>query len=104
MLIAAIISFLRMQVQLFWKRRREVALRITHGAKRRQVFRLLFSEVILVAGMSVVMAMLIGNWAETFIYTQFADVVARGGTCIRDIPLYCLYTGRLLLLVCGLTI
>ena len=103
-LIAAIIGFLRMQVQLFWMRRREVALRITHGAKRWQLFWLLFSEIILVVGMAVVMAMLIGSWVETFLYTQFATIAANEAICIRDIPLYCLYTGGLLLLVCGLTI
>ena len=103
-LIAAIIGFLRMQVQLFWMRRREVALRITHGAKRWQLFWLLFSEIILVVGMAVVMAMLIGSWVETFIYTQFATFAANEEICIRDIPLDCLYTGGLLLLVCGLTI
>ena len=44
-LFAALSGFMRMQVQLFWMRRREVHLRMVHGAKRKSLMRTLATEV-----------------------------------------------------------
>ena len=103
-LIAAIIGFLRMQVQLFWMRRREVSLRITHGAKRWQLFRLLFTEVVLVVTLSVAVAMLMGSWVEYFVYENFADLMNDAPFSIQNLVLYSLCIGILLFLLCGLII
>lgn len=46
-LAAALIGFLKMQLQLFRMRQREVALRRVHGASRRSIFRLFACETLL---------------------------------------------------------
>lgn len=103
-LIASIIGFLRMQIQIFWSRRREVSLRITNGAKRMQIFWLFISEVLIVITIAVVAAMLMGNWLENFMYTHFSAFLAEGGLSIHYLSQYSFYTGLLLLVVCALVI
>lgn len=103
-LLAAIVGFLRMQVQLFWMRRREVSLRMVNGAKRRQLFRLLFTEVFLVVCMSVAVALMMGVWTEDFICTRLADVLNSAEFGISGFTHYGLHIGGLLLLVCALVI
>ncbi|MGM9673907.1 MAG: ABC transporter permease, partial [Bacteroidaceae bacterium] len=103
-LIAALIGFLRMQVQLFWMRRREIALRTTHGARRGQLFRLLLTEVLLVVLSSVAVAMLMGSWVEHFLYTRLYSVMSDMSFLIHNLAAYSLHAGALLLVVCGLTI
>ena len=63
-LFAAIIGFLRMQIQLIMSRHREVALRTIHGAKRINLFGMFFTETTLVVGLSVIVAIIAGNWVE----------------------------------------
>lgn len=103
-LLAAIIGFLRMQVQLFWMRRREVSLRMVNGAKRGQLFRLLFTEVFLVVGMSVALALVMGVWTEDFICTRLAEVVREAEFSISGFTHYGLSIGGLLMLACSLVI
>ena len=103
-LIAALIGFLRMQVQLFWMRRREVSLRITHGAKRIQLFHLFFADVVLVVTLSVAVAMLMGCWVENFVYTNFAHAMNDASFSIQHLVRYSLCIGFLLLLLCALVI
>lgn len=103
-LMAALIGFLRMQVQLFWMRRREVSLRITHGARRSQLFRLLFAEVVMVVGLSVAVALLMGCWVEHFVYTNFANLMNDAPFSVRNLACYSLSIGLLLLLLCALII
>ena len=103
-LLAALIGFLRMEVQLFWMRRRELSLRITHGAKRIQLFALLFAEVALVVGVAVMMAMLMGDWVEHFIYERLPELVESGEFSLRHLPSYSLCIGGGLLLLCSLII
>ena len=103
-LIAAIIGFLRMQVQLFWMRRREVSLRITHGAKRWQLFRLLFAEILIVVGLSVTVAMLMGCWVENFVYAHLANFMNDAPFSVQNLVPYSLFIGLLLLLLCALII
>lgn len=103
-LLAAIIGFLRMQIQLFWMRKREVSLRMVNGAKRGQLFPLLFTEVFIVVALSVAVAMMMGVWTEDFIYTRFAELTYRAEFSIRGFARYGLYIGGALLLICGLVI
>ena len=103
-LIAALIGFLRMEVQLFWMRRREIALRITHGSRRSQLFRLLLTEVVLVVALSVAVAMLMGSWVEHFVYTHFVRFINDAPFSIQDLTYYSLCIGLLLLLLCALII
>lgn len=103
-LLAALIGFLRMEVQLFWMRRRELSLRITHGAKRMQLFALLFTEVALVVGVAVMMAMLMGDWVEHFVYERLPKLVESGEFSVRYLVPYSLCIGGGLLALCSLII
>ena len=100
-LIAAIIGFLRMQVQLFWSRRREVSLRIVNGATRWRLFCLFFTEVLITITLSVVTAMLMGGWIERYLYTMFGEETK---FVIRHLSQYSCWIGALLLVICGITI
>ena len=103
-LLAAIIGFLRMQIQLFWMRRRELSLRMVNGAKRGQLFPLLFTEVFIVVVLSVAVAMMMGIWTENFIYTRFTGLTYDAEFSIHGFATYGLYIGFGLLLICGLVI
>ena len=73
-LLAAVIGFLKMQTQLFWMRRREISLRITNGATRRQLFSMFATEVALVIGLACVVAMVMDIWVYDFMVTRLADM------------------------------
>ncbi len=103
-LVAAVIGFLRMQVQLFWARRREVSLRIVNGAKRSQLFGMFFTEVLISVLMSVAAAMLMGHWVEGFIYERFQELLYDVGIVIRGLAFYSLCVGALLLIVCSVAV
>ena len=103
-LIAAVIGFLRMEVQLFWMRRREVSLRITHGAKRWQLFRLLFAEVLMVTGMAVAVAMSMGSWVERFFHSHFERLISDTSVSLQNLAYYSFCIGVVLLLLCGIVI
>ena len=104
-LVAAIIGFLRMEIQLFLMRRREMALRITHGAKRRHLFGLLFTEVALVVLLSAATAMVMALWVvENVMTTRFAQIVREMDFFSRNFAPFCLYIGGMLLVVCALVI
>ena len=68
-LVAALIGFLKMQLQLFRMRQREVALRRVHGATRQSIFRLFACETLLtflLAGMaSFILAALLIEFTNT---------------------------------------
>ncbi len=66
-LLAACIGFLRMQLQLFWMRKREMTLRIINGAKRWDLFVLLMIEVGIVVFAAVAVALLLSQWLEPLI-------------------------------------
>ena len=103
-LVAAIIGFLRMEIQLFLMRRREMALRITHGAKRRHLFGLLFTEVALVVLLSAATAMVMALWVENVLPTRFAQIVREMDFFALNFAPFCLYIGGMLLVVCALVI
>ncbi len=103
-LIAAIIGFLRMEIQLFWMRRREMALRITHGAKRRHLFGLLFTEVAIVVLLSAATAMVMALWVENVLTTRFAHIISDMDFLSLNFAPFYLHIGGLLLVVCALII
>ncbi|MCQ2251284.1 MAG: ABC transporter permease [Bacteroidales bacterium] len=59
-LLASIIGFLRMQIQLFWMRKREIALRVINGAKKHQIFLTLITETAITIILSSVLAVIFG--------------------------------------------
>ena len=103
-LVAAVIGFLRMQIQLFWSRRREVSLRIVNGATRWKLFGLFITEILITISMAVFMAMLMGKWVENFLYTHLSEFVNKGGFAFHSISLYSLQTGVLMLVICSIII
>jgi len=103
-LVAAVIGFLRMQIQLFWSRRREVSLRIVNGATRWKLFGLFITEILITISMAVFMAMLMDKWVENFLYTHLSEFVNKGGFAFHSISLYSLQTGVLMLVICSIII
>ena len=100
-LIAALSGFLRMEVQLFRMRRRELALRTVHGAKRGQLFRLLFTEVLLVIIASVAVAMCMGSWLEHFIGLRFEPVIRVVPFSVESLAVISLCIGGALIVACA---
>lgn len=76
-LAAALIGFLKMQLQLFRMRQREVALRRVHGATRQSIFRLFACETLLtflLAGMaSFILAALLIEFTNTTLMPYLND-------------------------------
>ncbi len=101
-LLAACIGFLRMQLQLFRMRRREISLRIVNGAKRRDLFHLLMTEVGLVLLAAVAVALLLGQWLEPFINALFENTGDSSDMrTVEHLLTYSVAIGAILLLVIG---
>ncbi len=99
-LLAACIGFLRMQLQLFRMRRRELSLRIVNGAKQRNLFSLLMTEVAVVLLASVGVALLFGSWLEPFINTLYENTGdAMDIRTVNHLLTYSAIIGALLLLL-----
>ncbi len=101
-LLAACIGFLRMQLQLFRMRRRELSLRIVNGAKRRNLFSLLMTEVAVVLLAAVTLALLFGQWLEPFINTLHENTGdAMDIRTVEHLLAYSAIIGAVLLLLIG---
>ena len=99
-LLAAIISFLRMQTQLFWMRRREISLRITNGATRLQLFSMFATEVVVIVLVAYIVAVLMGAWICDYLARpQFAEITRELGT-ISHLYLYSLVIGLVVMMLC----
>jgi ABC-type antimicrobial peptide transport system permease subunit len=72
-LFAALSGFMRMQVQLFWMRRREVHLRMVHGAKRKSLMRTLATEVSLSLIAVYALAACFATWLIHYANRQMLD-------------------------------
>ncbi len=103
-LIAAIIGFLRMEIQLFHSRRRELALRIVNGAKRHQVFGCILSEISIVVGFAIIIAVLLGVLLQKFFDTKFINFLDHISFCLRitDLWLNSIIIGTATLIFCSL--
>ncbi len=73
-LLAAIISFLRMQTQLFWMRRREISLRITNGASRWHLFSMFATETLISIVLACVISIIMGMWFHDVIWVNLKDL------------------------------
>ncbi len=104
-LLAAGIGFLRMQLQLFWMRKREISLRIVHGAKRGQLFALLMTEVVVVLSCAVVLALVCGHWLEQFLSASYSFLLKYETLVFVDnLMLYGGIIGAIVLLMCGIIV
>ncbi len=102
-LLAAGIGFLRMQTQLLWMRKREISLRIVHGAKRGQLFVLLMTEVGMVVLCAVALALVFGNWLEQFL-TPSVRISLNGSNdyvFVSDLVQYGAVIGLVALVLCA---
>ena len=99
-LLAAIIGFMRMHAQLFWMRRREMALRMTNGATRLQLFSMFATEAVTIVLLAYALAVLMGVWICDYLaMPQFADITSELGT-ISHLYLYSLVIGLAVIALC----
>ncbi len=103
-LLVAIIGFLRMQVQLFWMRRREVSLRIVHGAHFRQLLVQLLTEVSVAVLLAVALAIPMGWWLEDFASYYLQDYINDGIIRVQQLGVYSLTVGAVVLLLCAFVV
>lgn len=99
-LLAAIIGFLRIEIQLFRIRRRELSLRIVNGANFIRLFGLLFTEIIVVVLVSVVISMILGVLLQDFCDTKLNLIVNNIGIDFSNLWVYSLVIGSGLIAVC----
>ncbi len=102
-LLASIIGFLRMQIQLFWMRKREIALRVINGAKRHQVFLTLITEtaitIILSSILSVILGTLLSNSAFVAMMEREWEL-----SILNHLGFYCAIVCGGLIAACGIII
>ncbi len=104
-LLAAMVGYLRMQMQLFWMRKRELSLRIVNGAKRLQLFALLMTEVALVVLLAIGLALLFGTWLEEYVNTFWNSLDwTEKSQALSHLTTYSVAVGSALFLLCGLLV
>lgn len=103
-LLAAIIGFLRMQMQLLWMRRREISLRIVNGARRSQIFLTLSTEVTIVLLLSMLMSILFGIWLEGFYKSTLLQIIGYNFIETSSIYISALIIGVILFVISSLII
>ncbi|MDE5850819.1 MAG: ABC transporter permease [Muribaculaceae bacterium] len=100
-LLAAVIGFLRIEIQLFRIRRRELSLRITNGASRLQVFGCLFSEIAIVIVFAIVLALILGVFLQDFVVENLKLFSEYFKLYIGSLWHTSIYTGIVLLTLCS---
>ena len=103
-LLAAIIGFLRMEIQLFRIRRRELNLRLVNGASRSSLFGMLFTEILIPILLSIVIAMLLGVLLQNFWNSNFDLFINNSGIKIKNLWRFSLSTGFGLIIICSIIV
>ena len=103
-LVAALIGFLKMQLQLFSMRQREVALRRVHGATKRSVFMLFFCEVALILLLTSSTAMLLAQWLSGYAETYMMHFLSAFGWYIEGIYENVTVISLITFLICTLVV
>lgn len=103
-LLAAIIGFLRMQMQLLWMRRREISLRIVNGARRSQIFLTLSTEVTIVLLLSMITSILLGVWLDGFYRSHLLHITQYDFIETSSIYISALIIGAILFVISSLII
>ena len=101
-LLAAIIGFLRIQIQLFRMRRHELALRIVNGASRMKLFWLLFAEVAITICCAVALALLLGTLLQDFLDMKLAYFMDSSVFKVSDLWRFSIFIGGCLIAICSL--
>ena len=106
-LVAALIGFLKMQLQLFSMRQREVALRRVHGASKRSIFMLFFCEVALILmlafGTAWLFAQWLSNYAETYMMMFLSELGWKIEGIYESVTVISLITFIICILVIGIS-
>ena len=103
-LVAALIGFLKMQLQLFGMRQREVALRRVHGATKRSIFMLFFCEVALILLLTSGTAMLLAQWLSGYAETYMMQFLSAFGWYIEGIYESVVVISLVTFLICTLVV
>ena len=103
-LVAALIGFLKMQLQLFGMRQREVALRRVHGATKRSIFMLFFCEVTLILLLTSGTAMLLAQWLSGYAKTYMMQFLSAFGWYIEGIYESVVVISLVTFLICTLVV
>ena len=103
-LVAALIGFLKMQLQLFGMRQREVALRRVHGATKRSIFMLFFCEVALILLLTSGTAMLLAQWLSGYAETYMMQFLSPFGWYIEGIYESVVVISLVTFLICTLVV
>lgn len=74
-----------MQLQLFGMRRREVALRRVHGARRKGLFALFFTEVSIVLVLSFLLSLFMSAWLTEYVEMNLSQHFEREGWVIEGV-------------------
>lgn len=101
-LIAAIIGFLRTQIQLFRMRRGELSLRIVNGAYRRDLFLMLASEPYIIIVIALLIAVLLGFPLQEFFRSNRMHIIRFQDIAISRLWLYSIEIGAALLVIVSL--
>ena len=99
-LLASLVGFLKMQLQLFNMRRREVSLRIVHGASKKSLFTLFLTEVAIVLVLSFVTAFFIAAWLAESLQRHFSELFAELGWVVEGVEWSLLAISLLVAVVC----
>ncbi|MDE6023505.1 MAG: hypothetical protein K2G13_08395, partial [Muribaculaceae bacterium] len=101
-ILAAIIGYLRIQIQLFRLRSRELTLRVVNGATRLRLFGLLVVELIMVILSAVLLSIFLGYWLEDFMVDNLDRLVTDRIIYIRNLWIYSISIGFWLMIMCCL--
>ena len=82
-LLSALVGFLKMQIQLFQMRRREVALRTVHGASARSLFALFLTEVMVTLTATLALALVLISWLENYSEQHLGDMFYQLGWVVN---------------------
>ena len=82
-LLSALVGFLKMQIQLFQMRRREVALRTVHGASARSLFALLLTEIMITLTATLALALVLISWLENYSEQHLGDMFNQQGWVVN---------------------
>ena len=82
-LLSALVGFLKMQIQLFQMRRREVALRTVHGASARSLFALFLTEIMITLTATLALALVLISWLENYSEQHLGDMFNQQGWVVN---------------------
>ncbi len=101
-LMAGIIGFLRIQIQLFSIRSRELALRIVNGASDIKLFWMLFTEIIICISIAIIISLILGNMLQEFCDLNMDIFINGAGLRLQNLWLYSIVIGVMLIAICSL--